>query len=212
MTMQHLHFAQMDMRRLALAIAIAFCVMGPVGARASAPDYDATPLTAADIDLCMSIMREAVDHANHITGADKDAVAFMRKYHGNPPMPAMPDMTKGMPTQAQISAYGAKADKIRDISARAEAVAEYDETIARKRGVKDRYDGIKEKFDDVIMSGGTGVVGDGGGPVGNVSAAVMAADRKRIAIDKADWILIKPHSAEYQALRKTLRSAEGDGF
>jgi hypothetical protein len=204
----------MSMRRSAFAIAIAvmFCAGAATGAVAAAPDYDATPLTAADVDLCLSILRQAVDHANHITGADKDAVAFMRKYHGNPPMPTMPDMTKHLPTQAEIAAYGAQTEKMTAITTRAEAIAEYDETIAQKRGVKDRYDGIKDKFDDVIMSGGTGVVGDGGGPMKNVPAAVLAADRKRIAIDKGDWTLIKPHRTEYQALRKTLRSFEGENY
>ena len=199
------------MRRLAFAITAMFCAASATGA-AAAPDYDATPLTAADVDLCMSILRQAVDHANHITGTDKEAVAFMRKYHGNPPLPVMPDMTKRLPTQAEITAYGAQTDKITAITTRTEAIAEYDETIAQKRGVKDRYDGIKDKFDDVIMSGGTGVVGDGGGPMKNVPAAVLAADRRRIAIDKADWRLIKPHSAEYQELRKTLRSFNGEGY
>ncbi len=189
---------------------LALCSLA-MPAMAAAPDYDMTPLAAADVALCLSILREAADHAKHLTGADKDAVALMEKYHGVPPMPPMPDTSKGLPAPSVMAAYGASAGRVDAAISRANAVANYDETIAQKRGVKDRYDGIKDKFDEVIVSDGTGVVGEGDGPM-KVSAADLARDRKRIAIDKADWILIKPHRAEYQALRKALRATDGENY
>ncbi len=197
------------MRHWALTI-LALCSVA-VPAMAAAPNYDMTPLTTADVSLCLSILREASDHAKHLTGADKDAVALMQKYHGALPMPPALDTSKGLPAPSVIAAYRARIDRNGAIISRATAVSHYDEMIAQKRGVEDRYLAIREKLDEVIASGGTGVVGEGDGPM-KVSAADLALDRKSIAIDKADWVLIKPHRAEYLALRKALRAAEGGDY
>ena len=69
-----------------LAAAMAFgLAMGSV-AYADAPPshYDITPLTKADVDLYLSVMRPASAYVANPQGEDKAAVEYMRANHGNP--------------------------------------------------------------------------------------------------------------------------------
>ncbi|MGA9796111.1 MAG: hypothetical protein WBQ17_11330 [Rhizomicrobium sp.] len=176
---------------------------------AAAPDYVETPMTAADVDMYLSVLRAAADHTSHLSDADKNAAAYIRKYHGNPPIPQMPNMAT-MPTTAQMAAYGKKMGDALAIQNRAQAVANYDETIAKQRGVQDRYDGIKSQASDLIQTNGTGIMADGPrSGDSKESAANLAEDNKRAAVSKADWALVRPHSAEIQSLQKKLRAAGG---
>lgn len=65
---------------------------------AAMPGYAVTPLTKADVDFYMDIMRAAAAHNAHLTGDDKAAVDFTIDMQKHPPKEP-----KGMPTQAEIA-------------------------------------------------------------------------------------------------------------
>ncbi|SRR5579885_395010 len=181
------------MTRLAI-FAAAWLV--PLAALA-ATDYQTSPMTQADMDLYLSVMRAAADHNSHLSAADQAALKYMQDISKHPPQE--PD---GMPTQAQLQ----QMEKNAQLASRATALAMYDDTIAQQRGVQERYDGIKGVVEDLVMWGGpTGGADCGGSDCGGdaqPTAAQMAEDRRQQAARKADWILIQPHVAEIRQLRK----------
>lgn len=185
--------------RLALSAALAaFLLTGPaLAGEAPPPDYAVTPLTKADVDFYLDILRAAAAHNAHLTGDDKAAVDFTIQMQKHPP--AEP---KGMPTQAQMDQMVRNAN----LGARAAELASYDEKIAGQRGVTRRYDAIKNEMETVLAQV-TGVGGSCGGdcsPPGGFSAAVLARAKKEELAANADKPLVAPHVAEIKALKKQI--------
>lgn len=164
---------------------------------AAMPDYAVTPLTKADVDFYLDIMRAAAAHNAHLTGDDKAAVDFTIDMQKHPPKEP-----KGMPTQAEIATMTRNAT----LAARAAELATYDTKIAEQRGVSARYEAVKNEVESV-MPQITGIGGSCGGdctPPGGFSAAVLARAKQEEAASKADKPLIAPHVAEIDTLKKQI--------
>jgi hypothetical protein len=160
-------------------------------------DYNVTPLTQADVDLYMSIMRAAAAHNAHLTGDDKAAVDYVANLQKHPPAPMATDH---MPTPAQIQ----QMERNATLGSRAAQLASYDEEIARQRGVEERYDGIKNEAEQAYAQA-SGMGADCGGDCGGtMTAAQIERGKKTDAAIKADKPLIVPHVAEIKTLKKQI--------
>ncbi len=185
--------------RLALSAALAgvFLFGTAMAGEAPTPDYEVTPLTKADVDFYMDILRAAAAHNAHLVGDDKAAVDFTIQVQKHPP----PE-PKGMPTQADMDRMTRNAN----LAARAAELASYDDKVAEQRGVPKRYEAVKNEIETVLP----GITGEGascGGdctPPGGFSAAVLARAKKEQAAIAVDKPLIAPHVAEIKALKKTV--------
>jgi hypothetical protein len=166
-------------------------------AEAPVPDYAVTPLTKADVDFYMDILRAAAAHNAHLTGDDKAAVDFTLDMQKHPPKEP-----KGPITQADMDRMTRNAN----LAARAAELASFDDKIAEQRGVPKRYEAVKNEIETVLPQ----ITGEGascGGdctPPGGFSAAVLARAKKEEIAGKADLPLIKPHAAEIKALKKQI--------
>jgi hypothetical protein len=160
-------------------------------------DYNITPLTQADVNLYLSIMRAAAAHNAHLTGDDKAAVDYMAYLRKNPPKPIT-----AMPTPAQMK----EMERNAALSGRAAELASYDEVIAKQRGVADRYDGIKNEVEQAYdRASGQGLASCGGSDCGGpMTAAQIARGKQTEAALKADEPLVKPHVAEIKTLKKQI--------
>jgi len=185
--------------RLTLSAALAGTVLlgTAMAGEALLPDYDVTPLTKADVDFYLDIMRAAAGHNAHLTGDDKAAVDFTIQIQKHPP-----SEPKGPLTQADMAPMLRNAN----LGARAAELASYDEKIAEQRGVPKRYEAVKNEIETVLPQ----ITGDGGScggdctPPGGFSAAVLAKAKKEEAASKADRPLIAPHAAEIKVLKKQI--------
>ncbi|HUO97632.1 MAG TPA: hypothetical protein VMU01_03145 [Rhizomicrobium sp.] len=185
------------MRHALLAALAAFVLCAATAHSEPAfPDYAVTPLTKADVDLFMGILKAAADHNAHLTGADKEAYDFFMKNKSAPPPPP----PNGQPTPQWLQMMEHRSQLL----AHAGELATYDVTIAKQRGVQKRYDAIKGEVEAVIdteVEGMTGECGDsdcGPAPTPAQRARAKAIDAAR----KADKPLIAPHAAEIRALQK----------
>jgi hypothetical protein len=185
--------------RLALTAALAGVLLfgTAMAGEAPIPDYDVVPLTKADVDFYMDILRAAAAHNAHLAGDDKAAVDFTIQMQKHPP----PE-SKGPMTQADIDRMTRNAN----LAARAAELASYDDKIAEQRGVPKRYEAVKNEVETVLPAI-TGLGASCGGdcsPPGGFSAAVLAKAKKEEAAAKADKPLIAPHAAEIASLKKTI--------
>lgn len=160
-------------------------------------DYNVTPITQADMDLYMSIMRAAAQHNSHLTGDDKAAVDYTIGLRKNPPKPIT-----GIPTPAQIK----EMERNAMLGGRAAELASYDDVIAKQRGVADRYDGIKNEVEQAYdRVTGSGLASCGGSDCGGpMTAAQIARGKQTEAALKADEPLVKPHVAEIKTLKQQI--------
>ncbi|HEY2071836.1 MAG TPA: hypothetical protein VGG48_19910 [Rhizomicrobium sp.] len=184
------------MRLAALAFA-GILAAGTALAESPVPDYAVVPLTKADVDFYMDVMRAAAAHNAHLTGDDKAAVDLTVEMQKHPPKNA-----SGMPTQAQMDEMTRRAN----LMARAAELASYDDKIAEQRGQSRRYEAVKNEVEQV-MPQFTGMGASCGGdctPPGGFSAAQLARAKKEQAAGDADKPLIKPHVAEITALKKQI--------
>lgn len=166
----------------------------PAAALAAGVDYNVTPLTQADVDLYLSIMRAAAQHNTHLTGDDKAAVEYAVNLQKHPPKEI-----SGMPSATEMK----QMERNAQLSGRAAELVSYDEVIARQRNVEARYDGIKSEVDQVYARAtGMGLGSCGGADCGGtLTAAQVAMGKKTEATLKADEPLIKPHVGEIRALK-----------
>jgi hypothetical protein len=186
------------MRKIAISMMVGTLLTA--SAALAATDYSVTPMTKADVDFYMDIMRAAAQHNMHLAGDDKAAVDYVVGLEKHPPPPMG---ANHMPTQAEI----AQIMKNGQMAARAAQIATYDSEIAKQRGVYDRYSGIKGEVEGVYMleSLGGASCGGGGGCGSNVVTAAMMA--RGTAQDKAmlaDKPLVAPHIAEIKTLKQQI--------
>ncbi|MGH6870842.1 MAG: hypothetical protein ACREHE_04975 [Rhizomicrobium sp.] len=174
------------MRLAALAL-LGALIAAPSLAAPPVPDFAVVPMTQADVDLYLGILRAAAAHNQHLTGDDKLAVDLSIQSQKG----AMPKMDPS---------------RMANLMARAAILASYDEEVAKQRGVSARYDAIKNEMETVLAQV-TGIGGSCGGdcsPPGGFSAAVLARAKKEQAAADADKPLVKPHVAEIKALKKQI--------
>jgi len=164
-----------------------------VPAFAAGVDYNVTPLTKADVDIYMEIMRAAAQHNTHLSAQDKAAVDYSISLQKHPPREI-----SGMPNAAQMT----QMERDAQLSARAAELASYDEVIAKQRNVETRYDGIKNQVEQ-IYDRATGAAGSCGGDDcgGPMTAAQIQMGKRTEATLKADEPLVKPHIAEIRTLK-----------
>jgi hypothetical protein len=182
--------------RLVLSIALAGTVLFGAPAMAAGPDYGVTPLTKADVDFYLDILRAAAAHNAHLTGDDKAAVDLTIQWQKHPPQ-----QPTGTPTPAQMQ----QMIRNSELAARAAELASYDEKIAEQRGVQARYDAIKNEAEQLVARAqGAGASCGGDDCGGSVTAAEIARGKQEEAALKADKPLIAPHIAEIAALKKQI--------
>jgi hypothetical protein len=150
-----------------------------------APNYDVTPLSEADVDLYLEVMRGAADHIAQATGDDRAALDFVRANHGN--IPSAQDTQNAQETTMLLT--------------RAMNLSNYDETIADRRGVKRRYDSIKEAVDGQVGMTAAGASCGGNCGNGTPTAAQIELGQKEDAAHRADEVVLTPHKTEILALQ-----------
>jgi hypothetical protein len=185
--------------RLAAAAFAGCLTLAAALAEPNAPDFSVVPLTRADFDLYLAILRAAATHNAHLTGDDKAAVDLTVQMQRHPPKVPVGGH---MPTPAEMN----QMIRIANLSARAATLASYDDMIAQQRGVAKRYEAIKNEIETVLAQI-TGVGGSCGGdctPPGGFSAAQLARAKKETDIANADRPLIAPHAAEIASLKKQI--------
>lgn len=205
------------MKRLAAAVAFATISGGTAFADAPPSHYDITPLTKADMDLYLSVMRPASAYVANLKGEDRAAVEYMHSNHGDPKMlepPKVPDFGNRAPTPAQLAAmqkamddYNKKSQLPQKYMARAAILASYDDEIARQHHVEKQYDAVR----DPIESAMTGIEGTGascGGndcaPTEHPTAAQRALWNKEEQVGKANVAFLRPYAPEIEKLKKPL--------
>ena len=185
--------------RLAFAAFAGSLALASALAAPLAPDFAVVPLSKADVDLYLGILRTAATHNAHLTGDDKAAVDFTVQMQRHPPKNPAPGH---MPTPAEMNQMIRNAN----LSARAAELASYDDAIAQQRGVAARYDAIRNEVESVLAQI-TGMGGRCGGdctPPGGFSAAQLARAKKEADTANADKPLIAPHVAEIASLKKQI--------
>lgn len=180
------------MRKAVFAGLAALLLAGPALAGAPVPDYAVVPLTKADVDFYLDIMRAAAAHNAHLTGDDKVAFDLAIQMQKHPP-----DTAHETPQQMIRTA---------NLAARAAELATYDMKVAEQRGVSARYEAIKNEMESVLarVTGAGGSCGGDCSPPGGFSAAVLARAKKEDDAANADKALVAPHLAEIKALKKQI--------
>jgi hypothetical protein len=153
--------------------------------QAAANALKTTPLTQADIDLYIDIMKAAADKITNATGDDRAAIDLMKKINSGQPGGTV------NPDQAALLVRGTQ-------------LAQIDEKIAAQRGVQVRYDAIRGVIEALVgPMVCTSCSGDGG------TQAASAAQQQEWAaeedVQKTDLQLLQPDSAEITSLQKQVR-------
>jgi hypothetical protein len=152
---------------------------------AAANALKTTPLTEADIDLYIDIMKTAADKVTNATGQDRAAINLMKQMSsGQPSGTVTPDQTTLLVRGTQL--------------------AQIDEQIAAQRGVQPRYDAIRGVIEGLVgPMVCTSCSGDGGAqPASAAQQQEWAAEE---AVQKTDLQLLQPNSAEITSLQKQVR-------
>ena len=205
------------MRRLVAVVAFGLA-WGPAAFADAPPShYDITPLTKADVDLYLSVMRPASAYVANLKGEDKAAVEYMHSNHGNPKMPEpprVPDFGGRAPTPAELATmqkamddYNRKIQMPQQYMARAATLASYDEEVARQHHVEKQYDAVKDPVESA-MAGieGTGAScgGDDCAPTQHPTAVQLALWKKEEQVSKANVAFLRPYAPEIEKLKKPL--------
>jgi hypothetical protein len=205
------------MKRLAAAVAFGLA-FGPAAFADAPPSrYDVTPLTKADMDLYLSVMRPASAYVANLKGEDKAAVEYMHSNHGNPKMPEppkVPDFGGRAPTPAELAAmqkaiddYNKKIQMPQKYMSRAAMLASYDDEVARQHHVEKQYDAVKDPIESALAAiEGTGAScgDDDCAPTEHLTAAQKALWKKEEDVDKANVVFLRPYAPEIEKLKKPL--------
>lgn len=185
------------MRKLAISVVVG-TLLAASAAFAGGVDYSITPLTQADVNFYMDIMRAAAQHNAHLSGDDKAAVDYVIGLEKHPPPPMA---ANHVPSQAEIAEIMHRGQ----MAARAAQLATYDAEIAKQRGVSERYSGIKNEVESVYaLASMTGASCGGNDCGGTITAAMMARGRQEDKTIVADRPVVAPHVAEIKALKQQI--------
>jgi hypothetical protein len=156
------------------------------------PDYEFEPLTQADVDMYLGIMREAVVKFRNLPPADKAVLAQEADYYKHLKSGWHPS-----PTPDEVKLF-----------TRADELHHPDTDIARQKGVYARYDAVREAIEGMVgpMKCGDSDCGQGepeDDPA--LRKKQIEDDAKRKAIIKQDLVLLKPCEAEILAMATEIR-------
>ena len=161
-------------------------------AKAPVPDYEFQPLTQADVDLYMSILRQGADKFRHLSPADQASLKAEQDYYAS----------------LKTGWNPSPNDKQAAIMKRAIEIHHLDYDIAAQKGVKDRYAALAEAIEGMVGPEKCGDSDCGQGPDEDTPAARKQQredDKKRKAVIQQDLVLLKPYQAEILALATELR-------
>lgn len=203
------------MKRLAVVAAFGMGLVSAAFADAPPTHYAITPLTKADVDLYLSVMRPASAYLANLKGEDKAAVDYMHSNHGNPKPPEppkVPNFGNRAPTPSEMAAmqkamddYSKKIQKPQAYMARAATLASYDEEIARQHHIEKQYDAVKDPIESA-MAGIDGIGASCGGddcaPTQHPTAAQQALWKKEEQVGKANVAFLRSYAPEIERLKK----------
>jgi hypothetical protein len=167
-------------------------VPSPAAADQKVPDYEFTPLTQADVDLYLGILREGAQKFRNLSPADKASLKAEYDFYASLHTGWNPD-----PNPQQQA-----------IMKRALEIHHLDYDIAAQKGVKPRYQALAETIEDMVGPEKCGDSDCGQGMPEDTPAArkkQIEDDKKRKAVVKQDLVLLKPYQAEILALATEIR-------
>ncbi len=145
------------------------------------------PLTAADVELYLKVMRTAAGRLRNLSDTDRRALQTWR------------DMNQGVP-RAQVP----PPDELIALQ-RAGELASLDAAVARDMGVEQRFSSISSRVDD-FLAPDLDASGDEPLPP-EQRARVQERIRRFRELQRADAALLQPHRAEVVSLRNQVRIA-----
>lgn len=156
------------------------------------PDYEFEPLTQADVDMYLGIMREAVVKFRQLPEADKAVLAQEVDYYKHLKSGWHPS-----PTPDEVKLF-TRADELHHL----------DNDIAKQKGVYERYAAVREAIEGMVGPMKCGDSDCGQGPDEDEPALrkkQIEDDAKRKIIIKQDLALLKPYEAEILAMATEIR-------
>ena len=164
----------------------------PAAAPDKVPDFEFEPLRQSDVDLYVSVMKEAVDKFHNLPAADKKSLADYEEWNKHLKSGYHKPWTPE--EQALIKRY----NELHDI--------DYD--VARARGHYELYSAVRGAIEGMVgpmkcdqSDCGEGVPEDDP----KLRAKQIEDDKKRKVIIEQDLVLLKPHESEITELIKALR-------
>ncbi len=167
-------------------------------AAAKVPDYEFEPLTSADVDLYLAIMRESVQRFRELPAADKAVLAAEADHYAKMKSGWHPNPT---PQEQQLME-------------RSDALHHLDSDVAKQKGIYDRYAAVREAIEGMVgpMKCGDSDCGQGepeDDPA--LRKKQIEDDKKRKAIIQQDLVLLQPHQAEILAMATEMRMIPAPG-
>jgi len=156
------------------------------------PDYEFEPLTQADVDMYLAVMRESVQKFRQLPPADKAVLAQEADYYKH--------LKSGW--------HPAPTPQEQDLFKRSDELHHLDDGVARQKGVYERYAAVREAIEGMVgpMKCGDSDCGQGepeDDPA--LRKKQIEDDKKRKAIIQQDLVLLKPHEAEILSLATEIR-------
>ena len=164
----------------------------PTPAAQKVPDYEFEPLAQSDVDLYLSIMREAIQRFRSLPDQDRAALKAESDFYKSLKNGKNPPPT---PEQQAIMKRGIEIHHL-----------DYD--IAAAKGVRPRYEAIAEAIEGMVGPEKCGDSDCGQGPDEDEPAArkkQIEDDKKRKAVVKQDLTLLKPYEQEILSMATELR-------
>ena len=156
------------------------------------PDYEFEPLTQADVDMYLGIMREAVVKFRQLPEADKAVLAQEVDYYKH-----LKSGWHPAPTPDEVKLF-TRADELHHV----------DNDIAKQKGVYARYAAVREAVEGMVGPMKCGDSDCGQGPDEDEPALrrkQIEDDAKRKVIIQQDLVLLQPHEAEILAMATEIR-------
>lgn len=156
------------------------------------PDYEFEPLTQADVDLYLAVMRESVVKFRQLPPADKAVLAQEADYYKH--------LKSGW--------HPAPTPQEQELFKRSDELHHVDDGVARQKGVYERYAAVREAIEGMVgpMKCGDSDCGQGepeDDPA--LRKKQIEDDKKRKAIIRQDLVLLKPCRAEILSLATEIR-------
>jgi hypothetical protein len=162
------------------------------------PDYEFEPLTQADVDLYLGIMRESVQRFRQLPAADKAVLTAEADHYAK--------MKSGW--------HPAPTPQEQQLFTRSDELHHLDSDVAKQKGIYERYAAVREAIEGMVGPMKCGDSDCGQGPDEDDPALrkkQIEDDKKRKAIIQQDLVLLKPHEAEILAMATELRMLPEQG-
>ncbi|MGB6431629.1 MAG: hypothetical protein WBF06_13670 [Candidatus Acidiferrales bacterium] len=155
--------------------------------QAAANALRTTPLTEADIDLYLDVMKAAADQITHETGRDRAALNLIRQVNDGKLTGVL------TPEQSGLLRRGVELRQL-------------DDQIAVQRGEQKHYEAIRDVIEGLIGPASCGGCSADGGVEG-ASAEQEKEWADEEAVQHEDLKLLEPHRADIVALQKQVRGS-----